>query len=266
MTIIAVSDVRDILDALSDFIYEADPDADILEFEDPLLALAQAREEEIDIAFLDTETKELGGITLGTYLKELNPSVNLIFVSRDKKLAFDAIDMHASGYLLKPPAEEGVRRELDALRYPEYHKEHKRVFAQTFGNFEFYVDGKPVDFKYKRTKEILAILINNSGAQTTNGELIACLWEDDGDPQKKLSYLGNLRQDLQNTFTRLKLDGILHKQRGSMAIAKDKIECDLYEYLEQRSRSRYPYTGEYMKQYSWAEYYHAELDELSYED
>ena len=266
MTIIAVSDDRDILDDLSDYIYEANPDADILEFEDPLLALAQAREEEIDTAFIDTGMKELGGMELGRYLKELNSYVNLIFVSSDKKLAYDAMSMHASGYLLKPPTQDGVERELEELRFPEFHKEHKRIFAQTFGNFEFFVDGQPVEFKYKKTKEILAVLINNKGAQTTNGELIASLWEDDGDPQKRLSYLCNLRQDLQNTFTKLKLDGILLKQRGSMAIAKDKIDCDLYEYLEERSHSRYQYTGDYMNQYSWAEYYHAELDEISYEE
>ena len=71
------------------------------------------------------------------------------------------------------------------------------MFAQTFGNFELFVDGEPVAFKYNRTKEVVALLVNNRGAQTTNGEIIAALWEDDGDPEKKASYLRNLRQDLQ---------------------------------------------------------------------
>ena len=38
------------------------------------------------------------------------------------------------------------------------------------------------------------------------------------------TYLSNLRQDLQNTFTRLKLNGVILKQRGSLAIATDRIE------------------------------------------
>ena len=144
-------------------------------------------------------------------------------------------------------------------------KKYKRVFAQTFGNFELFVDGEPVEFKYKRTKEIVALLVNNRGAQTSNGEIIASLWEDDGDPEKKLSYLCNLRQDLQNTFAKLKLDGIILKQRGSMAIAKDKIECDLFDWLEKKNESQYKYLGDYMNQYSWSEFYHAELDEISYD-
>ena len=143
-------------------------------------------------------------------------------------------------------------------------KKQKRVFAHTFGNFELFVDGRPVAFKYSRTKELVAVLVNNRGAQTTNGEIIACLWEDDGDPDKKASYLSNLRQDLQNTFTRLRLNGVILKQRGSLAIAADRIECDLYDWLENKGSSRYHYLGDYMNQYSWPEYVHAELDEISY--
>lgn len=262
MKIIIVDDNRDDLEALSDMVWELRQDDDIMEFEDPLAALAKAREEEIDIAFIETNMSELSGIDLGRYLKDLNPYINLIYYSQHTKAAYEAMKLHASGYIQKPCTDEDVEDELDSLRYAEVKKRYKRVFAQTFGNFELFVDEKPVEFKYKRTKEIVALLINNKGAQTTNGEIIASLWEDDGDPAKKQSYLSNLRQDLQNTLAKLKLEDIIIKQRGSMAIARDKIECDLYDWLDRKESSRYTYTGDYMNQYSWAEYFHAELDEM----
>ena len=240
------------------------PEAELLCFKNPLPALAAARETEIDTALLDVELPELNGIDLGQYLQELYPHINLIYFSESPERAYDALRQHASGYLLKPAGEESLRRELEDLRHPELEKKQKRVFAQTFGNFELFVDGKPVAFKYSRTKEIVALLINNRGAQTTNGEIIATLWEDDGDPEKKASYLSNLRQDLQNTFMRLKLNGIILKQRGSLAIAAERIECDLFDWLEKRQESRYHYLGDYMNQYSWPEVMHAELDEISW--
>ena len=83
-------------------------------------------------------------------------------------------------------------------------------------------------------------------------------------PLVNLIYLSNLRQDLQNTFTKLKLNGIILKQRGSLAVAMDKIECDLYDWLEKKQESRYHYLGDYMNQYSWPEVMHAELDEISW--
>ena len=264
MNILVVDDDRSSLENIKSIVNKLMPDSECSVFDSSLAVLAKAREQEFDVAFLDINMPELNGIDLGNYLVELNPFINIIFLTEHKEFGYEAMQIHASGYIVKPASEQSVKKELNELRYPELRKKYKRVFAQTFGNFELFVDGEPIVFKYSRTKEIIAVLINNRGAQTTNGELIACLWEDDGDPDKKLSYLCNLRQDLQNTLKKLKLDGIILKQRGSMAIVKDKIECDLFDWLEKKKESKYQYIGDYMNQYSWPEYFHAELDEISY--
>jgi len=264
MTILLVEQNASALELLRRLVAAIQPEAELLCFQDSLEALAAARQREIDVAFLETELPELNGLDLGQYLQELYPTVNLIFLSKGADDAFDALSLHASGYIMKPASDFLLRHELGDLRHPIGQKAVKRVFAQTFGNFELFVDGAPVSFKYSRTKEIVALLVNNRGAQTTNGEIIGALWEDDGDPEKKSSYLSNLRQDLQNTMTKLKLTGIIIKQRGSMAIAADKIECDLYDWLTRKKQSKYRYMGDYMNQYSWAEYVHAELDEISW--
>ncbi len=264
MRILMADRSADDLRQLREIVAEWSPDAEIMCFDNSPAALAAARTAEIDTAFLEVIMPELSGLDLGTYLKELYPMINIIYLAERRRYGFDAMGQHASGYILKPITKEQVKWELDDLRHPEEEKRHKRVYAQTFGNFELFVDGKTVAFKYNRTKEVLAVLVNNRGAQTTNGEIIACLWEDDGDPEKKASYLGNLRQDLQNTLKRLKISDIIVKQRGSMAIAADKIECDLFDWLEKKKDSKYSYIGDYMNQYSWPEYVHAELDEMSY--
>ena len=264
MTILNVLKNGETRSAVGQTLEALSPDSELMSFEDGLAALKAAREKEIDVAFLDVDLPELSGLDLGQYLQELYPLVNLIYLSDNTDRSFDAMRQHASGYLLSPPTAALMKRELEDLRHPAVQKKQRRVFAQTFGNFELFVDGKPVAFKYSRTKELVAVLVNNRGAQTTNGEIIACLWEDDGDPDKKASYLSNLRQDLQNTFTRLRLNGIILKQRGSLAIAADRIECDLYDWLENKGDSKYHYLGDYMNQYSWPEYMHAELDEISY--
>jgi two-component SAPR family response regulator len=264
MKILLVDNSRDALDELKASILAVYPDEEIYCFESSLEALAMARTQEIDIAFLAVEMPELNGLDLGQYLVDLYPLVNLIFLAEERDRAYDAMVLHASGYMLRPVTQEAIKKELDDLRHSSVQKNHKRVFAQTFGNFELFVDGKPIDFRYSRTKEIVALLINNRGAETSNGEIIATLWEDDGDPEKKASYLSNLRQDLQNTLTRYKLNGIILKRRGRMAIAKDKIECDLFDWLEKKQNSQYHYIGDYMNQYSWPEYTHAELDEINY--
>ena len=264
MTIMLVAENDQTLKDTTALLGELRPDAEVISFADSLEALAAARERPVDVALLTANMPELDGLDLGQYLKDLHPAVNLVFLDPDDAQALDALSLHASGCLLLPVSKFALSAELDDLRYPVGGGPTNRVFAQTFGNFELFVDGEPVAFKYSRTKEVVALLVNNRGAQTTNGEIIAALWEDDGDPDKKASYLSNLRQDLQNTMTRLKLSGIIVKQRGSLGIAVDRIECDLYDWLDKKKESKYHYLGDYMNQYSWAEYVHAELDDISY--
>ncbi len=265
MTILVVAKSPFLREQMEDTIRKFKADAKILVFRDSPKALAAAREERIDVAFIDDKLSEIDGLLLGRYLKDLNPMVNLVILTKVRGIAYDAMGLRASGCILLPLGRKDVEVELGDLRFPPDQPVRKRVFAQTFGNFELFVDGTPVTFKYSRTKEIVALLINNRGVQTTNGEIIAALWEDDGDPKVKTSYLSNLRQDLQNTLSDLNLNDIIIKQLGSMAIATDKIECDFYDWMDKKNASRYRYLGDYMNQFSWAEMVHAELDELSYQ-
>ena len=47
--------------------------------------LAIARQEQIDVAFLDPDLPELNGLYLGQYLQDLNPLVNLIYLAESEK-------------------------------------------------------------------------------------------------------------------------------------------------------------------------------------
>ena len=180
MTGLAVLENETMMLPMQELFARMAPDADLMCFGSTPPALAAARSKPVDVAIIDAVLPELSGLDFGEYLKELWPEVNLIYLTADRAVSFDALRQHASGILPKPIVETELRRELEELRFPQTDPGRKRLFAQTFGNFELFVDGEPVEFKYKRTKEIVALLINNKGAQTTNGEIIASLWERNG--------------------------------------------------------------------------------------
>ena len=145
MTILIAVQKEEILRRTKEQLARHSEDARILCFENSPQALAAARQEQIDVAFLDPDLPELNGLYLGQYLQDLNPLVNLIYLAESEKYGYEAMQQHASGYLTTPAAMEGIRREMDDLRYPESEKNKKRVFARTFGAFELFVDGKPVE-------------------------------------------------------------------------------------------------------------------------
>ena len=153
MKILAVDDELSALHLLTRNIRAVAPQAEIVEFSDPIAALNWAGENTCDIAFLDIELGCVNGIELGKRLKERNPKTNLIFVTGYLNYAVSAYALHASGYLSKPASQDAIRVELENLRYPMPKPQTgKKLVVHCFGNFEVFYDGKPLTFKRSKTK------------------------------------------------------------------------------------------------------------------
>lgn len=261
MLVIALDDERIALENLTDALRKALPEAELHSFRYTEEALAFASTATVDIAFLDIKLRAESGITVAEYLIGRNPKVNLIFTTGYAEYAPQAFSLHASGYILKPVTAEKIREELDHLRYPLQEGTLPRVRIRAFGRFEVYIDGIPAVFRYAKTREFLAVLVDQKGALCSTGTLSACLWEDD-DPDAHKSYLKNLRSDLVNSLASYGCEDILARGKGTIGILPAKVSCDYFNYLQGGSRkgSIDDYRGEYMSQYSWAEYTHALLE------
>lgn len=76
-----------------------------------------AQEHSVDVAFIDMEMQQSYGLLLAMKLKEINPRVNLIFVSDTYDYGLSAFEMHVSDYMIKPIKAEWLGRSLANLRY-----------------------------------------------------------------------------------------------------------------------------------------------------
>ena len=160
MRIIAVDDEKLALDALLGSIRKAAPEAEIYGFNDAAEALNFLKDQPCEVAFLDVEMPEMNGVELAKRMKMIYPNINIIFSTGYDQYRGVAFGLHASGYLTKPILPEDVRWELEDLRRPVQLPVTKRIRVQAFGNFEVFLDGLPVRFKYERTKEMLAYLVD----------------------------------------------------------------------------------------------------------
>ncbi|MGX8850727.1 response regulator [Amedibacillus sp. YH-ame10] len=263
MNIIAVDDERIALNLLVNSIKEVLPREQVFGYISGEEALKFHVKEACEIAFLDIDMAELDGISLAKRLKITNPRINIIFVTAYKDYAIQALNIHSSGYVMKPVTKEKIKNELDNLRYSiSIFKTHD-VWIQCFGNFEIFIEGQPVKFMYKKTKELLAFLVDRKGSFCTNGEIIANLWEDDASNYKKSSYLRDLRSDLIKTLSKLGVENIIYKSRGVMAIATSNVACDYYDWLQGDNVGINAYHGEYMSQFSWSEFTRGGLEVIS---
>lgn len=259
MRIIVVDGDKNTLAGSVNSVRETVPGASVTGFDIHEEALEYCRNSLVDVAILNIGPGDKDGIGYAKKIRALLPSCNVIFTADSPEYAYDAFSLHASGYVLKPLTPEKLKRETEDLRYPSAGKKDG-ITLRTFGDFEVFCNGSPVLFKYKKTKELLAYLVDRNGALVASGDIMVVLWEDDDD---KSNYLKQLKHDLKNTLSELGYEHIIVKQRGSIGILKDAVFCDYYEWLKGNRRGTNAYRGEYMNQYSWAEITHAALESKS---
>lgn len=206
----------------------------------------------MDLALLDVEMPGMTGIELAAVLKQRQPDAAVVFLTAYPKYAADAFAVRASGYLLKPVTPEAlaadVAHALSGRRKPlEGH-----VVIRTFGAFDVLADGRMVEFKRAKSKEILAFLVDRQGGTATRAEVFAALWEDRAYDRGMQKHLDNCVRALRNTLREYGIEEILETTRGTLRVNPDTFVCDLYRFLEGDRDAVQAYRGEYMSAYSWA--------------
>lgn len=254
MKILAVDDEIIALEGLVKSIKEADSNATVYSFRFADEAIKFMETNTCDVAFLDIEMYGINGVSLANILLQMNPNINIIFSTGYGNYRDVAFDIHASGYIVKPITPEKVKKELANLRKPV--KEVNKLQINVFGNFEVYFNGNPLKFKYTKSKELLAYLVDRKGALCTTSELIAVLFEDDEGHE---TYFKSIRKDLIATLSEVGCSEAINVQHGKLGINKDNVYCSYFDLLDGKVKLEDVYHGEYMTQYSFSEYTNANL-------
>lgn len=261
MRIIAVDDEPLVVKNVLRLLEQLEPAAELHGFTEPEDAFVFMAEKPVDIAFLDIEMGEIDGITLAKKCQDLCPKMNIIFLTGYSQYALDALELHASGYLMKPVRAAELRKELDNLRHP-LPPPAKRVKIQTFGNFEVFVDGKPLRVPRQKCKECLAYLVDRRGAAVTYAQLSSVLWEDRPIDRTVQKNTQKIISTLWDVLEKEDAEGILIRNRMDIAIDAEQVDCDYFRAVAGDMAWLNSFTGEYMSNYSWAEVTLGELIEI----
>ena len=248
MIAIAVDDEALMLGALVAAI-EASPDIrEVASFSDCEEALAYAKSNPVDIAFLDINMRGMGGLALAEKIIDARPECKVVFCTGYEEYAIPAFKLHASGYLMKPIAAEDVQGEIDNIK--GVLQKEKMLTVKCFGNFEVYAKDEKVVFKRLKSKELFAFLVDRNGAGMTAKQICAVLFPDDTDDNKNAAYLRQLVLDLKNALKSVGAENVLCHETPCYRVDTSLIKCDYITHLE---TGKPEFRGEYMTQYSWAE-------------
>ena len=119
---------------------------------------------------------------------------------------------------------------------------------------DIYVNGRLLYFEREKAKELFALLVDRCGAALTTEQIASVLWESKNYNTSLKNAVTKVVASLRNTLKAEGIEDILIKRWNHLAVDTKKFECDAYEYEKQVPRDRSSFRGEYMTNYSWAEY------------
>lgn len=252
MKALTVDDEQIMLHALTVAV-KASPDiSSVTQFTSCTAALEWAKTNPIDIVFLDISMRGMGGLALAERLLEIHPNCKIIFCTGFSEYAIEAFKIHVSGYLLKPITAKAVQDEIDHIKQEKAKGKNtdKLLTVKCFGNFEVYAQGKILNFKRLKSKELLAVLVDRRGVGMTAKQICSIMWSTVDDDSKHMTYMRQLFVDLRNALRYADAEEVLQQNGYNYFLNTELIDCDYFNYLQTGEPK---FHGEYMMQYSWAE-------------
>ncbi len=221
-------------------------------FETPDPVEKYVAQNRIDAAMLELDQEPGKILEFAQRLQKKIPGISLIFVSQKPEYAAQAFQMGAADYLQEPITYQRMEAAIDrAERLCRV--DYFRIWARTFGYFDLFVDGHPVRFSRKRSKEILAYLVDRWGGTATSEQIIANLWEDRAGEESARACFQTDFKALRADLEHVDAGQILHSARGQKWLDTNRMDCDYYRLAQGNADALDLFSGQYMAEYSWAE-------------
>lgn len=131
--------------------------------------------------------------------------------------------------------------------------ERHKVSIRTFGYFDVFIDDKPIAFRNKKAKELLALLVDRRGGYVTSEQAIGYLWENEPANAVTLARYRKEALRLKNALEEYGIGHIMESVDGKRRIIPELISCDLYDYLSGKEEYANLFKGSYLTDYAWGE-------------
>lgn len=230
-------------------------------FTNPYEALEYVKDEKhtVELAFLDIEMPGMSGLELGAELKKLRPGIVIFYLSAHDIYMVEAFrSRSADYYILKPYSHDDLQDAAHRAKLLSV-RQKKRIYIETFGSFNIYLDGQILLFKSRIAKEIMALLVHKRGTALNNKEAFYIIWEDAPYTHEKATGFRKGIRKLKDVLEAAGISDILISSGKEHSLDISKVDCDYYDFLNGDIEATKKFNGEYMLDYSWGEETTAEL-------
>lgn len=236
---IIVDDEQFTLEEIRDTIKDFD-EVDVVEATtDYNKALEIVKKYDIQLAFLDIEMQGINGISLAEKMIEINPSIEVVFITAYDNYAYDAFEANAIDYVLKPIRAERLEKTLKKIlkiikTEPEIKKSTLKV--RFFKKFRVFNEVESVRWRTTKDGELLAYLLENVGIPIHKEKIIDKLWAD-VELKNALIYLQSSIYRIRKLFSKYGYEDTIKYANNSYIIKDINIDCDLWSFNKYLNRN-----------------------------
>lgn len=242
----------------------------------PLLALDAVKSNRPDAVFLDIDLPEMNGIELAERILEIDPSIQVVFVTAYNQFAVHAFEISAIDYIMKPY--EAGRLQKTIQRISERRNlQHEDTSDETLLKVRVMrqltletVSGitKPLNWRTVKATELFLYLLQSRGLLVRKSTIIDQLWPTH-DPDKAYSLLYSAIYQIRKTLADFSEHfQIVNQSEGYMLTLHNVwLDIDYWQKqfdelpeLDEHSIAAHEsvmseYTGDYLRSYDylWAE-------------
>ena len=218
-------------------------------YNDPLASIEYVKKNRVDAAFLDINMPVINGVDLAEKLVEAHKTIGIVFISgyaHDEDSFRKRLGGNLIGFCYKPYDLDTLNMILNTVKAKTL--PNREICIKTFGSFDIFIDGEPIKFTGRKSKELLALLVDRNGGYVTIENATSLLWQDSLPENGKRLYrdaVYKLRKDL----SKANLD-IVEYSWGKLRLTNlDIIQCDYWDYLKHNTRT---FAGSYLPSYDWS--------------
>lgn len=203
-------------------------------FINPLEALKMLPELKPQLVFLDIQMPQSMGIDVGSRILDIDPDIEIVFVTAYDQYAMEAFELNAIAYILKPIGQERFENTIRKVT-KRIHKTtpvnlNKHLIIQSFGTFKIAWEyEEPLKWRTEKTKEVFAYLLINADKETTRDQIIEAVYRNT-DMEKAIKQLHNAVYYIRKSLQEYGIGKNLIKIHGKYCMTLGRIKFDKQEW------------------------------------
>jgi two-component SAPR family response regulator len=236
----------------------------VASFVNPLEALEKLPDLKPQLVFLDIQMPQLMGIDVGSRILDIDPNIEIVFVTAYDQYAMEAFELNAIAYILKPIGQErfenAIRKVIKRIQKNAPVKSDHCLRLQCMGAFKIgWEHEEPIKWRSEKTKEVFAYLLMNEGKEVTRDQMIEAVFPDI-EMEKAVKQLHNAIYYIRKSLQEYGVEKSLIKLHGNYCLTLGGIYFDQHEWQKllevQEAELRMDqieeiYKGDYLEGADW---------------